>query len=168
MDVWWGYNNVRIKEGDEWKAAFITNRGLFKPLVMFFGLTNSPATFQSMMNELFCNLITRGVVIIYMDDILIYTKSIDKHCAVTKEVLCILADNDLYLKPEKCEWEKTKVEYLGVIVSEDGVEMDPVKVEAVWRWPEPRNKKDLQQFLGFANYYQRFISNFSHIVWQLH
>jgi hypothetical protein len=164
MDVQWGYDNVRIKEGDEWKAAFITNRGLFEPLVMFFGLTNSPATFQSMMNELFHNLIMRGVVIIYMDNILIYTKSIDKHHTVTKEVLCILANNNLYLKPEKCEWEEMKVEYLGMIVSEDGVEMDPVKVEAVRRWPKPRNKKDLQQFLGFTNYHQRFISNFLHIA----
>ncbi|KDR72003.1 hypothetical protein GALMADRAFT_24724, partial [Galerina marginata CBS 339.88] len=89
FDIRWGYNNIRIKEGDEWKAAFITNRGLFEPLVMFFGLTNSPATFQTMMNELFSGLITRGVVIVYMDDILIFTKTLEEHRAVTKEVLRI-------------------------------------------------------------------------------
>jgi hypothetical protein len=76
-----------------------------------------------------------------------------EHCAVTKEVLRILADNNLYLKPEKCEWEKTRVDYLGVVISEEGIEMDPVKVETVRKWPEPKNKKELQQFISFANYY---------------
>ena len=87
FDIRWGYNYVRIKQGDERKAAFITNRGLFEPLVMFFGLTNSPATFQTMMNELFSGLITRGVVIVYMDNILIFTKMLEEHRAITKEVL---------------------------------------------------------------------------------
>ena len=168
FDVRWGYNNVRIKEGDEWKAAFITNRGLFEPLVMFFGLTNSPATFQAMMNELFSGLIKRGVVIVYMDDILIFTKTLEEHRAVTKEVLQILADNGLSLKPEKCEWEKTKVEYLGLVISEDGVEMNSGKVEAVRTWPEPKDKHELQQFLGFANYYRRFINHFSTMSCPLH
>ena len=168
FDVRWGYENVRIKEGNEWKAAFITNRGLFEPCVMFFGLTNSPATFQSMMNDLFRDLITRGVVIIYMDNILIFTKDIEEHRAITQEVLTILCKNNLFLKPEKCEWEKTKVEYLGIIVSEEGVEMDPAKVEAVKEWPAPKDKHELQQFLGFANYYRRFISRFANITWPLH
>ncbi len=168
FDVRWGYNNVRIKKGDEWKAAFITNRGLFEPLVMFFGLTNSPATFQTMMNELFSGLITRGVVIVYMDDILIFTKTLEEHRAVTKEVLRILAENNLSLRPEKCEWERTKMEYLGVVISEDGVEMDAGKVEAVRAWPEPKDKHELQQFLGFANYYRRFINHFATVSHPLH
>jgi hypothetical protein len=83
LDVCWGYNNVRIKEGDEWKAAFRTNRGLFEPLVMYFGLTNSPATFQTMMNDIFHNLILQGVVCIYLDDILIFTKSLEEHCCIS-------------------------------------------------------------------------------------
>src|SRR6266581_5263249 len=87
LDVWWGFNNVRIKEGDEWKAAFRTNHGLFEPLVMFFGLTNSPATFQTMMDELFSGLITRGVVIVYMDDILIFTKTLEEHRKIMRRVL---------------------------------------------------------------------------------
>jgi hypothetical protein len=121
-----------------------------------------------MMNDLFRDLINRGVVIVYMDDILIYTKTIEEHCMVTKEVLRILKDNGLYLKPEKCEWEQTRIEYLGVIISEKGVEMDPRKIEAVVDWPKPRNKHDLQQFLGFVNYYRRFIANFAHIASCLH
>ena len=87
LDVRWGYNNVRIKEGDEWKAAFRTNRGLFEPLVMFFGLTNSPATFQTMMNDIFHDLILEGVVCIYLDDILIFTRTVEEHRRITRLVL---------------------------------------------------------------------------------
>src|SRR5258707_2289706 len=110
LDVRWGYNNVRIKEGDEWKAAFCTNRGLFEPLVMFFGLTNSPATFQTMMNKLFRELINEGHVIVYIDDILVFTKDIEEHREITKRVLKIMEENRLYLKPEKCEFEKDSME----------------------------------------------------------
>ncbi|KAJ8507306.1 hypothetical protein ONZ45_g10310 [Pleurotus djamor] len=164
LDVRWGYNNVRIKEGDEWKAAFRTSRGLFEPLVMFFGLTNSPATFQGMMNDLFRELITEGVVIIYLDDILIYTKDREEHRRVLKRVLQILKENKLYLRPEKCEFEQTKVEYLGVLVSEGKVEMDPAKVAGVREWPAPRNVTELQSFVGFVNFYRRFVRDFSHIA----
>ena len=97
---------MRIKEGDEWKAAFLTNRGLFEPLVMFFGLTNSPATFQTMMNELLQDLINTGKVLVYIDDILIFTNNLDKYCKLVRQVLSILSANKLYLKPEKCEFEK--------------------------------------------------------------
>ena len=104
-------------DGDQWKAAFKTNHGLFEPMVMFFGLTNVPATFQSMMNHLFCELINEGYVTIYMDDILIHTLNdpVLHHCVVN-DVLRILAVNDLYLKPQKCQFEQTKVEYLGIII----------------------------------------------------
>ena len=84
LDVWWGFNNVRIKEGDKWKAAFRTNRGLFKPLVMFFGLTNSLATFQTMMDNIFEELIAEGIVVVYLDNILIFTETIDEHQEVTR------------------------------------------------------------------------------------
>jgi hypothetical protein len=97
LDVRWGFNNVRIKEGDEWKAAFRTNRGLFEQLVMFFGLTNSPATFQTMMNEIFIDMISEGVVVIYLDDILIFTKTLDEHWQVTRRVLGRLAEHKLFL-----------------------------------------------------------------------
>ena len=110
FDVRWGYNNVRIKEGDEWKAAFKTNRGLFEPTVMFFGLTNSPATFQGMMNELFSDLIDTGHVIIYMDDILIFTEMIEEHNILLRRVLQRLQKHDLFLKPEKCTFRVPLIE----------------------------------------------------------
>ncbi|KAJ3500604.1 hypothetical protein NLJ89_g9719 [Agrocybe chaxingu] len=161
LDIRWGYNNIRIKPGDEHKAAFITNRGLFEPTVMFFGLCNSPATFQNMMNDIFKDVLTKGGVIIYMDDILVFHNDLDEHRRAVCEVLQILRDNNLYLKPEKCVWEARQVEYLGVIVSHGQLRMDPQKVAAVRDWPVPRNRKDVQQYLGFLNFYRRFIRNFS-------
>ena len=131
---------------------------------MFFGLCNSPATFQSMMNQIFKKLIDKGVVVVYMDNILIFTDTIDKHRQVTKEVLQILRDNDLYLKPEKCEFEKEEIEYLGLIIGYNHVQMDKVKVKGVLNWPTPTKVKDVQAFLGFANFYRRFIENFSAIA----
>ncbi len=150
-----------MKEGDEWKAAFRTNRGLFEPLVMFFGLTNSPATFQTMMDDIFEELITDSVVVVYLDDILIFTETIEEHRKVTRRVLELLENNKLYLRPDKCEFERTTVEYLGVIISHNSVAMDPVKVAGVAEWPEPTNKKEVQSFLGFTNFYRRFIQDFS-------
>jgi len=161
LDVRWGFNNVRMKEGDEWKAAFRTNRGLFEPLVMFFGLTNSPATFQTMMDDIFEDLITEGVVVVYLDDILIFTETLEEHRAVTRRVMELLEKHKLYLRPDKCEFEKTTVEYLGVIISHNSVAMDPVKVAGVAEWPAPTNKKEVQSFLGFTNFYRRFIKDFS-------
>jgi hypothetical protein len=153
LDVRWGYNNVRICEGDEWKAAFRTNRGLCEPLVMYFGLTNSPATFQMMMNEIFQDLITEGVVSVYLDDILIFTNSLEDHYRITGLVLDHMHEHKLHLRPEKCEFEKTKIEYLGVIISHNKVEMDPVKIAGVADWPTPSNKKEVQSFIGFVNFY---------------
>ena len=134
LDVRWGFNNVWIKEGDEWKAAFRTNRGLFEPLVMFFGLTNSPATFQTMMDDIFEDLISEGVVVVYLDDILIFTETLEEHRKVTRCVLELLEKHKLYLRPDKCEFEKTTVEYLGVIISHNSVSMDPVKIAGVTKW----------------------------------
>ena len=168
LDIRWGYNNVRIKEGDEWKAAFRTNRGLFEPLVMFFGLTNSPATFQTMMNEIFIDLIDRGVVIVYIDDILIFTETLEEHRKVTEEVLALLQKYNLYLNAKKCEFEKLKVEYLGLIISQGKIEMDPVKIDGVATWPEPACVKDVQSFVGFVNFYRRFIEAFAETARPLH
>jgi hypothetical protein len=153
LDVCWGYNNVRIHEGGEWKAAFHTNRGLFEPLVMHFSLTNSPATFQTMMNEIFQDLITEGVVSVYLDDILIFTNLLEEHHRITCLVLDRMREHKLYLRPEKCEFEKTKIEYLSVIISHNKVEMDPVKIAGVADWPTPSNEKEVQSFVGFINFY---------------
>jgi hypothetical protein len=169
FDIRWGYNNVRIKEGDEWKAAFKTNRGLFEPTVMFFGLTNSPATFQTMMDAIFREEVASGDVIIYMDDILIATTgSLDHHRNMVAHILSKLREHDLFLKPEKCHFHKQEVEYLGVIVGKGHVKMDPVKVQAITDWPTPTNLHELRSFLGFGNYYKDFIPAYSHITRPLH
>ena len=122
---------MHIKEGDEWKATFWTNWGLFEPLVMFFGLTNSTAMFQTMMNNIFCDLIAEGVVCVYLDDILILAKTLEEHRCIVCLVLECLHQHQLYLKPEKCEFEQTQVEYLGLIILHGTAEMDPVKVAGV-------------------------------------
>ena len=113
------------------------NRGLFEPLVMFFGLTNSLATFQTMMNNIFKDLIDEGYVVVYMDDILVYTRTIEHHREVVTRVLDMLRKYRLYLKAEKCTFECTTVEYLGLVLSEGRVEMDPVKIAGVRDWPTP-------------------------------
>ncbi|SJL13670.1 uncharacterized protein ARMOST_17118 [Armillaria ostoyae] len=164
LDVRWGYNNVHIKKDDEWKAAFRTNRGLFEPTVMFFGLTNSPATFQWMMNDIFKDLIATGKVTIYLDDILIFSKTLEEHRKITRRVLELLRKHKLFLKAEKCEFEVLETEYLGVIISEGSIRMDPVKLAGIAEWPAPTKKKELQSFLGFANFYRRFIKCYSDIA----
>jgi len=164
LDVRWGFNNVRIKPRDEWKAAFRTNRGLFEPLVMFFRMTNSPATFQTMMNDVFRTVIAEGIVVVYLDDILIFTKTEEEHEQAVQRVLEILAEHKLFLCPEKCEFHRKQIEYLGLVISENKVAIDPIKVARVHEWPVPENWTDVQAFVGFVNFYRRFIQNFSTIV----
>jgi hypothetical protein len=122
---------------------------------MYFGLTNSPATFQTMMNEIIQDLITEGVVsvYVYLDNILIFTNSLEEHHRITCLVLDCMCEHKLYLRPEKCEFEKTKIKYLSVIISHNKVEMDPVKIAGVVDWPTPSNKKEVQSFIGFVNFY---------------
>src|SRR5262249_41105964 len=117
IDVCWGYNNIRIKEGDEWKAAFITNCGLFEPLVMFFGLCNAPATFQRMINTRFHKLLETGCIFIYMDDILLLGDTLEELCKLTRKVLAIMRDANLSAKPVKCQFEKETIKYLGHFLS---------------------------------------------------
>jgi len=125
---------------------------------MFFGLTNSPATFQTMMDTIFREEIASGNVVIYMDDILITTKgSLDQHCRQVAQILQKLHNNDLYLRPEKCQFHQNEVDYLGVIVGKGHVKMDPIKVQGIADWPTPTNLRELRSFLGFGNYYKDFI-----------
>ena len=135
----------------KWHSGLI--RGLYKPLVMFFGLTNSPATFQTIMDAIFEDLISEGVVVVYLDDILIFTKTLEEHHRVVQKVLEILQQHNLSLKPEKCEFEKSSIEYLGVVISHNLVNMDLAKVAGVSKWPAPTNRKEVQSFLGFINFY---------------
>jgi len=130
FDVCWGYNNIHIKEGDEWKAAFITNEGLYEPTVMFFGLTNSPATFQAMMNAIFEDEIQEGWLTVYMDDMLIATPNNPiLHWECVHHVLDKLEKHDLYLKPEKCTFTQRCVEFLGVVLENNTP-----------RWTQPKSK----------------------------
>src|SRR5882724_2940268 len=154
LDVCWGYNNIWIKEGDEWKAAFWTNRDLFKPLVMFFSLTYSLATFQMMMNDIFNELIDEGVVNIYMDNILIFSSQMkEQYHTIVVKVLDILWTHRLYLKAEKCIFEQPRVKYLCIILSDGHVDTDPVKVAGIQDWPTPKNVTEVWSFVGFVNFY---------------
>jgi len=102
MDLWWGFNNIRIKEGDEWKRVFTIHVGSFEPTVMFFGMTNSPATFQAMMNEILKDMINEGKVVAFVDNVLVGIETEEGHDEIVEEVLKRLEENDLYIKPEKC------------------------------------------------------------------
>ena len=168
MDLRWGYNNVRIKEGDEWKAAFMMPEGLFEPTVMFFGLTNSPATFQAMMNELLRDLINMGKVAVFINDVIVGTKTEEGHDELVVEVVKRLEENDLYMKLEKYKWKVRKVEFLGVVIGPEGIRIEKEKVKGVLEWPIPKCVKDIQKFLGLANYYCRFIERFATVARPLH
>jgi len=168
LDLRWGYNNVRIKEEDEWKAVFMIYIGVYEPTVMYFGLTNSPTTFQAMMNDLFRDLINQGDTATFIDDILVAIDTEEGHDELVEEVLRRLEENDLFVKPEKCKWKVREVEFLGVVISPKEVEMQKEKVEGVLNWPASRNIKEVQKFLGLANYYMRFIKDFARIAALLH
>ena len=160
MDLRWGYNNVCIKEGDEWKAAFTTYVGSFELVVMFFGMTNSLAIFQGMMNEIMGDLINEGKMVVFVDDVLVGTDGEEGHDEIVAEVLKRLEENDLYVKPEKCSWKTNKVNFLGVVIDQGKIEMEEDKVVKVLNWPIPRMVRDVRKFLELANYYRWFIKNF--------
>ncbi|KAL0152968.1 hypothetical protein M9458_051721 [Cirrhinus mrigala] len=151
LDLRSAYNLIRIKEGDEWKTAFLTTRGHYEYQVMPYGLANAPAVFQSFINEILKEFINK-FVIAYIDDILIYSKTETEHVAHVRAVLSRLLETQLYVKAEKCEFHPP------------GVKMDSTKVQAVTDWPQPSTIKELQRFLGFANFYRRFIRNYSTIA----
>jgi len=135
---------------------------------MYFGLINFPATFQTMMNNLFRDLINQGDMVTFIDDILVATDTEEGHNELVEEVLKRLEKNDLFVKPEKCKWKVREVEFLEVVIGPKGVEMQKEKIEGVLNWPAPRNIKEVQKFLGLTNYYRRFIKNFAKIAAPLH
>ena len=164
LDICWGYHNIHIKEGHEERAAFSTHHGLYHPKVMLFGLTNSPATFQSFMNFIFAPLIALGEVAVYLDNIIIFAKTLLKLCEITHKVLGILQEYDLFLRPQKCEFEKCEIAYLGLVIRPGEVLMDPGKVDAIRRWKTPENLKEVQAVLGFCNFYRRFCQDIAKIT----
>uniref|UniRef100_A0A0W0FEH4 Reverse transcriptase domain-containing protein n=1 Tax=Moniliophthora roreri TaxID=221103 RepID=A0A0W0FEH4_MONRR len=141
LDLQNSYNNIRIKDGDQWKAAFKTPHGLFKPTVMFFRLTNSPATFQAFMNDILKDFINEGWCIVYMDDILIFSDDLELHQLCTHRVLERLRENDLFLKPEKCKFEVAKMFFLGLIITPGHKQMDPMKLAEIAEWEAPTTVK---------------------------
>lgn len=167
IDLRGAYHLLRIAEGDEWKTAFRTRYGSYEYLVMPFGLTNAPSSFQHLMHDKFMHLLDISVVI-YLDDICIYSKDPAQHTAHVREVLNILRSSLLFAKVEKCEFSRDSIDFLGYRVSTRGVEMDPAKVSAVLAWSPPTSVKGIQSFLGFANFYRRFIKDYSHIASPLH
>ncbi|KAK3573596.1 hypothetical protein QTP86_030019 [Hemibagrus guttatus] len=160
LDLRSAYNLVRIREDDEWKTTFHTTSGHYEYCVMPFGLTNAPAVFQALINGVFQDLLGKGVIA-YIDDILVNSSSMEEHVRMVREVLCRLQQHHLYVKLEKCEFHRPTVTFLGYVISRHGVEMDVVKVQAVTEWPAPTSVRELQRFLGFANFYRRFIRNYS-------
>jgi len=164
MDLQWGYNNVWIKEGDEWKAAFTTHVGLYELVVMFFGMTNSPTTFQGMMNEILRDMINEGKVAVFVDDVLIGMETEEGHNELVEEVLKRLEENYLYVKPEKCAWKVQKVNFLGIVMGEGKIEMEEDKVAGVLNWPIPKMVRDVRKFLGLANYYRCFVKDFAKLA----
>jgi len=163
IDLKNGYHLVRMREGDEWKTAFRTRYGLYEFLVMPFGLTNAPATFQDMIHHIFRDMIDLGLVT-YIDDLLIYARTIEEHNKIVCEVLKRLQVNKLAVSPEKCEWRKEEVEFLGYLIGREGIKMSQEKVQAVLDWKSPASLVEVQQFLGFANFYRRFIENYSKVA----
>ena len=163
IDLLHAYHLVHIADGDEWKTAFRTRYGSFEWSVMPFGLTNAPAAFQRFMNDIFSNLLDVCVVI-YLDDILIYSNNMSEHHQHIKEVLKHFCKAGLYTKAEKCEFHSELVKYLGYIFSPSGLTMSNDKVKIIQDWPGPKKVKNIQFFLGFANFYHWFIFNYLDII----
>ena len=168
MDLRWGYNNVRIKEGNKWKAVFIIPEELFELTVMFFGLTNSPATFQAMMNELLRDLINTEKVAVFIDNVIVGMEIEEGHDELVAEVVKRLEENDLYVKLEKCRWKVREVEFLGVVIGPERIKVEKEKVKGVLEWPTPKCIKNIQKFLELANYCCWFIEEFTTVAKPLH
>ena len=164
FDIREGYYRIRMAAGEEWKTAFKTRFGLYEYCVMPFRLTNAPATFQAVINhalreylDVFCTA--------YLDDVLVYTNgTLEEHREHVRKVLKRLQEYRLLIHPDKSEFHRKKVTYLGFIISPDRISMDPEKIQAIAEWPRPESVKDIQSFLGFANFYRKFVKGYSQIT----
>ncbi|XP_074303230.1 uncharacterized protein LOC141637664 [Silene latifolia] len=163
IDLRSGYHQIRMREGDEWKTTFKTKHGLYEWTVMPFGLTNAPSTCMRLMNEVLKSFLGRFVVV-YLDDILVYSRSIDDHFEHLRQVFETLRSQKLYGKREKCSFLVESVVFLGYVVSKDGVSVDQSKIEAIRSWPEPKTVSEVRSFHGLASFYRRFIRDFSTIT----
>ncbi|KAL4376229.1 hypothetical protein GQ457_02G026860 [Hibiscus cannabinus] len=163
IDLKSGYHQIRMREGDEWKTTFKTKLGLYEWLVMPFGLTNAPSTFMRLMNHVLRSFIGKFCVV-YFDDILIYSKTLDEHVEHLKAVLQTLQEERLFGNVEKCVFCTDKLTFLGYIVSSQGVEVDPEKIKAIQEWPRLTLISQVRSFHGLARFYRRFVPNFSSIT----
>ncbi|GJU62754.1 RNA-directed DNA polymerase [Tanacetum coccineum] len=163
IDLRSGYHQIRMRPGDEWKTAFKTRDGLYEWMVMPFGLSNAPSTFMRLMNQVFKPFIGHFVVV-YFDDILIYSSSLEQHLSHLRQIFSVLRAQKLYANGKKCHFLVTEVTFLGYIVTGSGIKMDPAKVEAIISWPTPSTIHDIRSFHGLASFYRRFIWNFSSII----
>lgn len=163
LDLKSGYYQIRLRPGDEWKTAFKTREGLYEWLVMPFGLSNAPSTFMRVMNQLFRPFIGKFVVV-YFDDILIYSATFGEHVNHVRQVLTVLRQDSLYAAMKKCVFMVPKVLFLGYVVSGEGIQVDESKVAAVRQWPSPTTITEVRSFHGLASFYRRFIPNFSSIM----
>ena len=160
LDLRSGYYQVRIAEGDKPKTTCVTRYGSFEFLVMPFGLTNAPATFCTLMNKIFHPYLDKFVVV-YLDDIIIYSNTLKEHVEHLRKVFKILRQNELYVKKEKCPFAKEEVSFLGLCIRDGKLMMDDSKVKAIQKWDPPTKVPQLRSFLGLVNYYRRFIKGYS-------
>jgi hypothetical protein len=163
LDMRGAYNLLRVAEGDEWKTAFRCRYGHFEYQVMPFGLMNAPGTFQAFVNDVLRDYLD-DFVVVYLDDILIYSESLDEHTEQVKKVLTKLEAAGICLKLEKCAFDQQEVAFLGFVIGVNGISMDPTKVAAIQDWATPKSAFDIQVFLGLANFYRRFVKNYSKIA----
>ncbi|MBW0499077.1 hypothetical protein O181_038792 [Austropuccinia psidii MF-1] len=166
IDLRGAYNLLRIKEGDEHLTSFGTKYGSYEFLVMPFGLPNSPSSFQNLVNDKFSDFLDIFVAV-YLNDIMVSSSSEEEHVKHVASVLQRLRDNSLFSKASNCVFHASSVEYLGYVVSSDGLKMDSSKVKQILNWPQPKNIKALQYFLGFANLYCCFVKNYSEKITSL-
>jgi RNase H-like domain found in reverse transcriptase/Reverse transcriptase (RNA-dependent DNA polymerase)/Integrase zinc binding domain/Chromo (CHRromatin Organisation MOdifier) domain/Retroviral aspartyl protease len=163
LDLQSGYYQIRISEEDRPKTAFLTPMGQFQFKVMCFGLSNAPATFQKIMHSLFGQRIGKHVMV-YLDDIIVFSKSADEHLQHLEDTLSVLQEHDFKAKLSKCQFNKPELKFLGHVVGRHGLKVDPEKVATVQKWPQPSNTKELRRFLGLSNYFRRFIKDYSSIA----
>ncbi len=163
LDLRSAYNLIRIRQGDEWKTAFITPSGHYEYQVMPYGLSISPSVFQNFMKKIFRDILHKSVII-YIDVILIYSSNLSDHIKQVQQVLNRLRQYHLYLKLEKCEFHQSTIQFLGYVITLEGIQKDHTKVEAIKNWPQLLTTKDLQRFLGFANFYRIFICGYSELL----
>ena len=137
---------------------------MYKPTVMFFGLTNSLVTFQAIMNDILRNLIDTGDIVAFMDNMLVGTENKKKHNKIVEEVLKRMEESNLYIKPEKYVWKVKEIDFLGLVIGTEEIKIKEEKIAGVLEWPRSKIVKEVQKFLGLANYYRQFVKDFAKLA----